>query len=222
MENNQDNNTRSFSLTNFALDNSTSIFVLTLMILAFGLISYVQMPKELYPEASLPTIFINTPYPGNSAKDIENLVSRPIEKELQGITGIKYVKSNSLQDFSSITAEFESGFEIEEVKSKVKDAVDIAKNDLPNDLPTDPMVIDVNFAEIPIMTVNISGDYPMPQLRKFSEFLQDQLEEINEINKIDLKGALENEVKVNVDLFKMKSLQVSFTDIENAIRTENI
>ena len=222
MENNQDNNTRSFSLTNFALDNSTSIFVLTLMILAFGLISYVQMPKELYPEASLPTIFINTPYPGNSAKDIENLVSRPIEKELQGITGIKYVKSNSLQDFSSITAEFESGFEIEEVKSKVKDAVDIAKNDLPNDLPTDPMVIDVNFAEIPIMTVNISGDYPMPQLRKFSEFLQDQLEEINEINKIDLKGALENEVKVNVDLFKMKSLQVSFTDIENAIRTENL
>jgi multidrug efflux pump subunit AcrB len=222
MENNQDNQKRSFSLTNFALDNSTSIFVLTLMILAFGLISYVQMPKELYPEATLPTIFINTPYPGNSAKDIENLVSRPIEKELQGISGIKYVKSNSLQDFSSITAEFETGFDIDEVKAKVKDAVDIAKSDLPNDLPTDPIVVDVNFSEIPIMTVNMSGKYPMAQLRKFAEFLQDQLEEINEVNKIDLKGALENEVKVNVDLFKMKSLRVSFTDIENAIRSENM
>ena len=167
---------RSFSLTNFALDNSTSIFLLTLMILGFGLTSYNSMPKELYPEASLPTIFINTPYPGNSAKDIENLVSRPIEKELQGINGIKYVKSNSLQDFSSITAEFESGFDIDEVKSKVKDAVDIAKSELPNDLPTDPVVMDVNFSEIPIMTVNVSGDFPMPQLKKYAEFLEDQLE----------------------------------------------
>jgi len=213
---------RSFLLTNFALDNSTSIFLLTLMILGFGLTSYNNMPKELYPEASLPTIFINTPYPGNSAKDIENLVSRPIEKELQGINGIKYVKSNSLQDFSSITAEFESGFDIEEVKSKVKDAVDIAKSELPNDLPADPIVMDVNFSEIPIMTVNVSGDFPMAQLKKYAEFLEDQLEEINEVNKIDLKGALTNEIKVDVDLLKMHSLRVSYTDIENAIRSENM
>ncbi len=213
---------RSFSLTNFALDNSTSVFLLTLMILGFGLVSYTSMPKELYPEASFPTIFINTPYPGNSAKDIENLVSRPIEKELQGISGIKYVKSNSLQDFSSITAEFETGFDIEEVKSKVKDAVDVAKSELPNDLPADPLVVDVNFSEIPIMTVNVSGDFPMDQLKRYAEYLEDQLEEINEINKIDLKGALENEVKVDIDLLKMTALKVSFGDIENAIRSENL
>ena len=125
---------RSFSLTNFALDNSTSVFLLTVMILGFGLVSYTSMPKELYPEAIFPTIFINTSYPGNSAKDIENLVTRPIEKELQGISGIKNIKSNSLQDFSSITAEFETGFDTEEVKQKVKDAIDIAKSELPDDL----------------------------------------------------------------------------------------
>ncbi len=222
MNTNQENKKRSFSLTNFAIDNATTIFLLTLMILGFGLASYKNMPKELYPEASLPTIFINTPYPGNSAKDIENLVSRPIEKELQGIAGIKYVKSSSLQDFSSITAEFDTGFDLEVVKAKVKDAVDIAKSELPNDLPADPVVMDVNFSEIPIMTVNVSGDFPMPQLRKYAEYLQDQLEEVNEVNKIDLKGALENEVKVDVDLLKMQSLKVSFTDIENAIRSENM
>ncbi len=224
MNTDQNNNQkkRSFSLTNFAIDNSTSVFLLTVMILGFGLVSYTSMPKELYPEATFPTIFINTPYPGNSAKDIENLVTRPIEKELQGITGIKNVKSNSLQDFSSITAEFETGFDTEEVKAKVKDAVDIAKNELPNDLPADPLVVDVNFSEIPIMSVNMSGDFPMDQLKRYAEYLQDELEEINEVNKIDLKGALENEVKVDIDLLKMTALKVSFGDIENAIRSENM
>jgi len=102
----QKDSLRKFSLTTLAVDNATSIFLLTIMIMLFGLFSYDNMPKEQFPEAVFPTIFINTPYPGNSAKDIENLVTRPIEKELQGINGIKDVKSTSLQDFSVITAEF--------------------------------------------------------------------------------------------------------------------
>ena len=213
---------REFSLTSMAVDNSTSIFLLTIMIMIFGLNSYNQMPKEQFPEAVFPTIFINTPYPGNSALDIENLITRPIEKELQGINGIKDIKSTSIQDFSIITAEFTTDTDAEEVRRKVKDAVDKSKSELPNDLPTDPVVVDVNFSDIPIMTVNISGDYNMDALKEISDELKDRLETIAEVNKVDIKGALEREVQINAKLGAMQARQISFADIENAIRSENM
>ena len=97
---------RSFGLTNFAVDNGTTIIILALMILLFGLRSYRTMPKESYPEASLPTIYINTPYFGNSAEDIENLIARPLEKEISTISGLMRVTSTSIQDFSVILVEF--------------------------------------------------------------------------------------------------------------------
>lgn len=213
---------REFSLTSLAVDNGVSIFILTLMILMFGLDSYDKMPKEQFPDASLPTVFVNTPYFGNSAADIENLITRPIEKELQSITGLKDVSSTSLQDYSVITAEFESDLDIDEVVRKVKDAVDKAKTELPNDLDQDPEILDMNFSDIPIMTVNISGEFSGDDLRKYAELLEDKIEEINEVNKVDIKGALEREVKIDVDLNRMQSLQVSFSDIENAVKSENL
>jgi multidrug efflux pump subunit AcrB len=213
---------REFSITSWAVDNGTSVFILTIMILLFGMVSYNQMPKEQFPEASFPTVFVNTPYFGNSAKDIENLITRPIEKEIQNITGVKDVSSTSIQDFSVITVEFNADLEMDEVTRKVKDAVDLAKSELPTDLDSDPLVLEVNLSEIPIVSVNLSGEYPMDQLRKFAEYLEDKIEDIDEVSKVDIKGALEKEVKINVDLPKMQALQVTFQDIENAIASENM
>lgn len=213
---------REFSLTSFAVDNRTSIFLLTFMIVLFGFQAYRSMPKEQFPEASLPTVYINTPYFGNSASEIENLVTRPIEKELQSIIGIKEIKSTSVQDFSVITAEFEADLEMDEVVRKVKDAVDKARSELPTDLDEDPTVLEVNLSEIPIMTVNISGNYTMDELREYAEMLEDDIEDVSEISKVDIKGALDREMIIEVDLFKMQSLKVSFGDIENAVVSENI
>ncbi|MEM9990808.1 MAG: efflux RND transporter permease subunit, partial [Bacteroidota bacterium] len=216
------NKLREFPLSTFAVNNSTSVFLLTLMILLFGVIAYIQMPKEQFPEVSIPTVFVNTPYFGNSAADIESLITRPLEKELQSITGVTDIKSTSVQDYSVITIEFETDQEIEDVKRRAKDAVDKAMSELPNDLDFDPEVMDVNLSELPIVTVNISGDYTNDELREYAEFLQDELEEINEINEVELKGALEREVQVDVDLIKMESLQMGYGDIENAIASENV
>ena len=213
---------RQFKLSTIAVDNGTSIFILTFMILLFGIQAYKSMPKEQFPEVAWPTVYINTPYFGNSAEDIENLITRPIEKELQSITGIKNINSTSLQDYSVITTEFDADMDIEEVTRKVKDAVDKAKSELPNDLDADPTVLDINLSEIPIVTVNISGDYTNDELRNFGEYLEDKIEAIDEISKVEMKGDLEREVKVDVDLPKMESLMVSFGDIENAIASENI
>lgn len=213
---------REFSLTSLAVDNATSVFLITFMILLFGILSYRSMPKEQFPEASFPTVFINTPYFGNSAKDIENLVSRPIEKELQQVTGVKDIRSTSIQDFSVVTVEFDADLEMEDVIRKVKDAVDLAKSELPTDLDEEPLVVELNASEFPVMTVNLSGDFTMDELREYSEYLEEEIEDIDEVSKVDIKGVLEREVKIDMDLIKMQSLKVSFDDVENAIRSENM
>lgn len=213
---------REFKLSSFAVDNATSIFLVAFMILLFGVVSYRNMPKEQFPEVDWPTVYINTPYFGNSAEDIENLVTRPIEKELQSISGIKDIKSTSIQDYSVITAEFESDIEIDDAVRKVKDAVDKSKSELPTDLDTEPTVLDINLSEIPIVTVNVAGEYTNDELLSYAEFLEDRIEDLDEISDVELKGDREREVKVDVDLPKMEAVKVSFQDIENAISSENV
>ncbi len=215
-------NFKEFSLSSFAVNNATSIFLITFMILLFGLRSYNSMPKEMYPDASLPTIYINTPYFGNSAVEVENLITRPLEKEIEAINEIKNVKSSSVQDFSVIIAEFVTDVTMEEAVRKIKDAVDKAKGDLPTDLDQDPEVLEIKFTDFPVVTVNVSGPINQDELKKHAEYLEDKIESLSEVSNVDIKGAREKEVKINVDVLKMQSLQVSFQDIENAIGSENM
>ena len=211
-----------FSLTNFAVDNSTSIFIITLMILLFGIQSYQVMPKEQYPDASLSQVFINTIHFGNSAEEIESLITRPLEKELLSLTGLKECVSTSMQDYSVIVAEFDSQTKVSDAVLKVKDAVDKATSELPDDLTKEPSIEEINFSELPIVTVNIAGNYSMDELKIYAEAVQDKLEDLKEITEAEMKGALDREVKIEVDLFKMQSLKVSFNDIENAVKSENL
>ncbi|WP_235297853.1 efflux RND transporter permease subunit [Portibacter marinus] len=213
---------RTFGLTNLAVNNKISVFLLTVMIFIFGISSYVNMPKESFPEITFPQIFVNTTYFGNSAGDIENLVTRPLENELAAISEIKSITSSSMQDFSIITCEFETDVDIELAKRKVKDAVDKAMPELPTDLTAEPEVLDINLSEIPIMSVNLSGDFPNDELRSYGEYLQDRFEDLPEISSVNLKGTLDREVQINVDVPIMQALQVSFGDIENAVRAENM
>lgn len=220
MENKITKSLKEFSLSSLAIDNSTSVFLLTFMILFFGVQSYTDMPKEQYPDAAMPTITITTPHFGNSAEEIENLITRPIEKEVNSIVGLKKLTSNSIQDFSVIVAEFQSDMLSDKALLKVKDAVD--KADLPSDLDQDPAIEDLDFSQIPIMSVNISGDYNMDILRGHAEYIQDKIEDISEVSEARMSGDQEREVKVNMDLLKMQALQVNYSDVETAIARENV
>ena len=213
---------REFSLTTLAVDNGTSIFILTFMILLFGVNSYITMPKESYPEIPWPQKYVQTVYFGNSAKDIEDLITRPLEKEIASISGIKNITSSSRQDFSIVTAEFNADVDSDVAVQKIKDAIDRAKPELPTNLTQDPEVLDVNMADMPIMTVNLAGNFSNDELDGYAEYLKDKIKDLREINDVDIKGIMDREVSIEVDLPKMESLQVSFGDIENAIRSENI
>ncbi len=213
---------REFGLTSWAVDNALTIFLLTFMILLFGVMSFNSIPKEQYPEVAMPTIFINTPYPGNSAVDIENLVTRPLEKELKSLEGLKFFESTSMQDFSIIEVEFNSDVKIDDAKIDVKDAVDKVKAELPDDLPRDPIIKDVNVAELPIVSINLSGNYGVDELRYYAEYIQDEIEQLREITEVEIKGSVEKEVAIQLDLTSMQARRISYYDIKEAIEQENV
>lgn len=213
---------KTFGLTNLAVDNKITVYIIIAILLLFGYSAYNSMPKESFPEISFPKIFVNTPYFGNSAADIENLVTRPLEKEIANISEVKDLSSSSVQDFSMIIVEFDADVDIDYATRKIKDAVDKAKSELPKDLTADPEVLDINLSELPIMSVNISGEISNDELRLLGEKMADDIEELGEIKSVDLKGTQDKEVKIDVDLLTMQARKVSFDDIENAIKSENL
>jgi multidrug efflux pump subunit AcrB len=212
---------REFRLTTLALQNRNTVFLLIGMLVIFGLMAYRTMPMELFPQVNLPYVFVNTIYAGNSPVDIENLITRPLEKEINTISGIKQLRSVSAQDNSNIFIEFNSDVKIEKALQDVKDAVDKGKSELPNDLRVDPMVIELDFNEFPIINVNLSGDFSLDELKEHAEYLKDEIETIPEISKVQISGLNERQIQINVDPLKMEAFKMSFTDIENAVSAEN-
>lgn len=214
---------KQFKPTSWAVDNRTAVYIIAILISLYGYIQFTTMPKEQYPDIVVPTISVATVYVGNSPKDIENLVTRPIEKQLKGISGakVKKIQSTSQTDYSLIVVEFDTDVKTEIAKQKVKDAIDKARTDLPTDLTQEPDVQEFAFSEMPIMYVNVSGDYDGIKLKQYADKMQDKFEELSEITRAEIVGAPEREIQINVDPYKMMAGRISFTDIENAIAREN-
>jgi multidrug efflux pump subunit AcrB len=215
---------KQFKPTTWSIKNKTSIYLMMIFITLAGLYQFMTLPKEQFPDIVIPTIYIQTIYVGNSPKDIENLVTQPIEKQIKGITGAKInkVTSSSVADYSAITVEFGTDVKTDVALQKVKDAVDKAKQDLPTDLTQQPTVLEVSFSDQPIMYVNISGDYDLMRLKKMADDTKDRLEELSQINRVDLVGAPEREFQINVDKDRMAASNISYDDIANAVSRENM
>jgi multidrug efflux pump subunit AcrB len=213
---------KEFKPSSWAINNKTTIYILTVIITLAGIATYNSLPKENFPDITLPQIFVSVIYPGTSPTDMENLVAKPIEKQIKGVSGVKKVKSTSMQDFTSVLVEFNTDVNIAEAKQKIKDAVDKARTDLPKDLPQEPVVTDINFSEIPILFVNISGDIELNKLKKFADDIKDRIEGMKEISRVEMVGALDREIQINVDMYKMQAAQLSMNDIANAVKYENL
>ncbi|MEE9439946.1 MAG: efflux RND transporter permease subunit, partial [Saprospiraceae bacterium] len=213
------------ALSNWAINNKATVLVITAIIFFAGIQSYNAMPNEAFPEVVMPQIFITTVYPGNSATDIEKLITRPLEKEINQISGVDKITSTSKQGFSSIEVLFNTDFSPDEALRKVKDKVDVAKadKDFPKDLPMDPNVIEFNISEMmPIMNVNLSGEFSMEQLKQYGGYLENEIENLPEISGVDIRGVQDKEVEIAIDLSKMESLKLGFNDIAGAIANENM
>lgn len=215
-------NFKQFKPSSWAIDNKIVVYVLLFIICIAGIRSYNNIPKESFPEIVVPTIYINTVYAGNSPTNIENLVTKPIEKQLKGIAGVKKLNSTSLQDVSVIVVEFNTNMKVPEVKQKVKDAVDKASTDLPKDLTSQPNVMEVNFSDLPILYVNLAGKMDLNKLKKYADHMKDRIEAMKEISRVQMVGDLEREIQINVDMYKMQAANFSLGDIQRAVQYENM
>lgn len=213
---------KEFKLSSWAINNRTAVYILTVFITLMGLVVYNALPKEKFPEIKFPQIIVQTVYPGTSPENMENLVTKPIEKQVKNITGVKKVTSNSFQDYSVVIIEFNPAVQVDKAKVDVKDGVDKAKQDLPKNLPYQPEVKDIDLSEFPILSVNISGNYDLNRLKKYADKVKDNIESIKEIKRVDMVGALDREIQINVDLYRMQAAGLTFGDIQNTIASENI
>ncbi len=214
---------REFKLTSMALKNKNTVYLLAVVLLFAGIYSYRNLPKELFPEIVWPQIMVQTVYFGNSPEDIENIITRPLEKEIENVRGLKELTSISAQDASMIFVEFNTDVDLEDALRRVKDAVDNAEDDLPTgDDVSGPLVFDIDFSEFAILNINLSGDYSIEELKGYAEYLQDEIESIGEVSKVLIEGVNEREIKINVDLVKLEAYELSFYDITSAIAAENV
>lgn len=220
------NTDKEFGPSSWAIHHKTIMYVGMALFLYLGLSAYYTMPREDFPEVKETKIYISSVYPGNTAEDIERLITDPLEENLKNLSNVVDVLSTSQEDYSIITVEFDEDIEVEAAKQLVKDEVDAIKSgeDWPtfNDAKVEPNVFDLNISEeVPILNINIKGDYPVEKLKEYGEYLEDKIEILPEIKEVDIRGAQDKEVEVAVDIYKMTATKVSFDDIINAIKRGN-
>ena len=213
---------KEFKPSSWAINNKTSIYIMTIIITLAGIMSYNGLPKEQFPEVVFPQIIISTVQAGTSPKDMENIVTKHIEKSVKSISGVKKVTSSSLQNVSLVTVEFNTDVQIPIAKQRVKDQVDKIRKELPQVLTSEPTVVEIDVSQMPIMFVHLSGDYPLDKLKEYAEDLQDKIESLKEITRADIVGALDREVQINLDMYKMQIADVAMYDVMQAIGNENV
>ena len=218
---------KDFKLSSWAIDNRMTVYVIIAIIFVGGLMSYYSMPRESFPEIVETKIYVSSVNPGNSAEDIEKFITEPLEEEFNNIAGVQDISSTTLQDYSLVIVEFDEDISVDAAKQKVKDKVDQEKAattwpNLDNGAKVEPNVFDLNISEeMPILNVNLTGDYPVQKLKEYAEYLQDRIELLPQIKEASVRGAEEKEVEIAVDIYKMTASKVSFQDIISAVSMEN-
>lgn len=227
MTNTKKNTEKEFGLSSWAINNKTTMYVLIAVFFYLGISAFFSMPRESFPEVNQTKIYVSTIYPGNTAEDIEKLITNPLEDKLKTVSNVVEITSTSQEDYAMLIIEFDENITVDQAKQKVKDEIDseTASEDWPtfNGAKVEPDVFELSLSEeMPILNINISGDYPVDKLKEYAEYLQDEIEDLQEIKKADIRGAQEKEVEVAVDIYKMMAAKVTFNDILGAIGNGNV
>ena len=208
-------------ISDTAVRNSTTVFVLAVLLIIFGVYSYKALPRESEPDITIPNIFVSTEYKGVSPTDIETAITIEIEKKLKGLEGLKKISSVSSEGQSMINVEFVTGTDIDKALRDVKDKVDEAKNDLPRDLEDDPAVFEVNLSQMPIIVLSLSGTCGLSCLKEIADDLKDEIEAITGVMEVEVNGGLEREIRVEVVPEKLAYYKLTINNLQSAVQKEN-
>ncbi|RJP18390.1 MAG: efflux RND transporter permease subunit [Candidatus Omnitrophota bacterium] len=206
----------------FSIRHSTTISVLIVILIIAGIYSYVVLPRESFPDITIPNVLVTTNYEGVAPSDIESQITIQIEKKLISLSKVKEIRSYSSEGASTIVIEYDSGIDIDTALQKVRDKVDEAKKDLPSDLEDDPFVKEINFAEFPIMNVVFSGPVGLVRLKEIADDFADDVETINGVLEAKVTGGLEREIRVVYDPERLAAYNISVTQVMQAVRSNNL
>jgi len=205
-----------------ALKRQPTILTLLIIIVIAGAYSYLTLPRESFPDITIPYVFVTTTYEGVSPSDMEELVTIPIERKLKGIADVEEIRSTSAEGISTVAVKFLPSVDIDDALQKVRDRVDQAKNDLPADLKDDPVIKEVNFSDLPVIRVVLSGDFSPRRIQRFAEDLKDKIESIQGVLDAPISGGLEREIHVEFDLDRVGAYNVPFSSLISAVTRSNV
>ncbi len=210
------------TLSEFSIRHQTTVVVLIVILVLVGVYSYSVLPRESFPDITIPNIIVTTPYEGVAPSDIENQITLQIEKKLISLSDVKEIRSYSSEGMSTIVVEYESGIDIDTALQKVRDKVDEAKVDLPNDLEDEPMVDEINFSEFPIMNVVISGSIGLVRLKEIADDFKDDVETINGVLEANVTGGLEREIRIVYEPERLAAYNLSVTNLMTTVLSNNL
>ena len=208
-------------VTDYAIRSRTTVYVLSAAIVVFGIFSYYALPREAAPDITIPFIVVNTAYSGVSPADMETSVTLEIEKKLKGMSDVKEIRSVSSEGFSSITVEFEPDIEIDTALQKVRDKVDQARGEIPQE-SDEPTVTEINISEFPIMLINVTGEVGVVRLKEIADDIQDDIEAVQGVLAANVIGALEREIRVEVDPDRLAQYRIPVLQLISLISQENV
>ncbi|MEE9517192.1 MAG: efflux RND transporter permease subunit [Candidatus Adiutricales bacterium] len=205
-----------------ALQRQSTVLLALAVIIMVGVFSYLSLPRESFPEINIPYVFVTTSYEGVSATDIETLITMPIERKLKGLDNVKNIRSTSNEGISTVAIQFSTSADIEKALQEVKDKVDLAKNDLPQDLPRSPSVMEVNFSDIPVVRIILSGPFSLQRLKSIADDMKTKLEAIPGVLEARLTGGLDREIYVEFDMDRTAAYNVPFSSLIAAVQRSNV
>lgn len=205
---------------NFFVSNFRVVVLMIILISAWGLYSFTQLPRESNPEVKIATAIISVPYPGVSPSDIEELVTKKIETDISGVNGINKITSTSANSFSTVVVEFDANQNVDDSVRKLRDKLTTIRNDIPADAK-DPQVREISLDDTPIVTFALVGPYDGFTLRTYGEKIQDELEKIPGIREVNISGGDQSEFEVAYDPQKLALYGITADQANQSISSTN-
>ncbi|MFH1377893.1 MAG: efflux RND transporter permease subunit [Planctomycetota bacterium] len=211
-------------ITNYSIKHYMAVIVLCVAIVITGIYSYLTLPRESFPDVQLPYIIVSTGLRGATPTDIETSITILLEQELDSVEGRKTIRSSSMEGFSIISVEFESGVENQVALQRVRDKIDIAKGDLPQDAD-EPIIKEFSLnAEFPMLTYALTGSekIALSELYDLADKIEDEIKVIPGVLEVDIIGGRDREVLVEVDPSRAQLYGLSIAQVKGILMASNV
>jgi HAE1 family hydrophobic/amphiphilic exporter-1 len=211
------------TIAEFALNKRVTVAMMTFGCLAIGIISFLELPQELFPPITFPQVTIITDYANAAPEEIETLITKPIEEAVGSVAGLKRIESISREGRSTVFVSFNWGQDIDFAALAVREKIDLVKDCFPKE-SEDSVVLKFDPLSRPIMLISITGDHLQPlQLKLLTEkMLKENLDKVEGVASVNLSGGVTREILIDVDLARLEANHLSLLEMIRSIEEANV